>query len=167
MQHEDEGPVLHSEHSKEEDGATLNATHGIGVEDCDHGAEKESRSERLAKTPCEGAGPTVSEGVWRNVDRDPTRSMDIGQLRGLTSQNFQAQLDEIDAEIGRLDGGMDCGEQHQVWKNNGLGVRMEKSVDFVSTQLDDGTVSIDLGSLKRPREVSSEELGIAKVSRKK
>ena len=76
-------------------------------------------------------------------------------------------LDEIDAEIGRLDGGMDCGEQHQVWKDNGLGVRMEKSVDSASIQHDNGTLSVDLGSLKHPREVSSEELGIAKVSRKK
>ena len=44
---------------------------------------------------------------------------------------------------------------------------MEKSVDSASIQHDDGTLSVDLGSLKRPREVSSEELGIAKVSRKK
>ena len=40
-------------------------------------------------------------------------------------------------------------------------------MDFVSTQHDNGTVSVDLGSLKRPREVSSEELGIEKVSRKR
>ena len=63
MQHEDEGLVLHSEHSEEEEGVTLNATHDIGVEDSDHGTEKESRSERLDETPCKGAGPTVSEGV--------------------------------------------------------------------------------------------------------
>ena len=163
---EDEGPVSHSEHSEEEDGVTLNAAHGIGAEDSNHGVEKESESERLDETPCEGAGPTVLEDDRRNVSA-PIKCMDIGQPRGLTSQNFHAQLDEIDAEIGRLDGGMDCGEQHQVWKDNGLGARLEKSVDYASFQHDNGTVSVDLGSLKRPREVSSEELGIAKVSRKK
>ena len=110
VRHKDEGPILHSEHSEEEDGVPLNATHGIGVNKIDRGAEKESRSERLDDTPCEGAGPTVSEGARRNVDSTLIRCMKLGQPWDLTSQNFQAQLDEIDVEIGRLDGGMDCRE---------------------------------------------------------
>ena len=64
MRHEDEGPVLHSEHSEEEDGVTLNATHGIGGEDSDHGVEKESRSERLDETPCEGGWSNSFGRCW-------------------------------------------------------------------------------------------------------
>ena len=40
-------------------------------------------------------------------------------------------------------------------------------MDSASLQLDSSTLPVDLCSLKRPREVSSEDLGIAKVSRKK
>ena len=129
VQHEDEGSVLHSEQSEEEDGEPLNTTHGIGADKNCRGNEDEGRSERFDATPCEGVGPIASEGDRRSADSSPIKCMDLGQSRGPTSQIFQAQLDEIDAEIGRLDGGMDCGEQHRVCKDSGLGVRMVKSVE--------------------------------------
>ena len=40
-------------------------------------------------------------------------------------------------------------------------------MDSASLQLDSSTLPVDLCFLKCPREVSSEDLGIAKVSRKK
>ena len=104
----------------------------------------------------------------------PNRCRDRGHIRGPTCQNFQDQLDEIDAKIERFDGGKELGSQNRVCRGNGVGDRIEKLVGGLTNfalQYDVGsTPSIILGelcSLKCPREVSSEELGLANDSTKK
>ena len=78
VQHEDEGSVLHSEQSEEEDGGPLNTTHGVGADKNCRGNEEEGRSESFDATPCEGVGPIASKGDRRSADSSLIRCMDLG-----------------------------------------------------------------------------------------
>lgn len=80
------------------------------------------------------------------------RCMDLGDIRGPTSQNFQAQLDDINVELACFDGGKELGKKVRVGKGSG------------STP---AIIPMELFCLKLLREVSSEEMGLANDSRKK
>lgn len=80
------------------------------------------------------------------------RCMDPGDIRGPTSQNFQAQLDDINVELACFDGGKELGKKVQVGKSSGNTPSI---------------IPMELFCLKHLREVSSEEMGLANDSRKK
>ena len=50
---------------------------------------------------------------------NPHRCMDPGDIRGPISQNFQAQLDDIDAKLARFKGGKEL--RKKVWVGRGSG----------------------------------------------
>jgi len=89
-------------------------------------------------------------------------SIDPGQQRGSTSQNFQAQLDDIDVELGLFDGGKENGKGAQDRMVSGVGDRMSARLvkNFPIQSVPDSVSStqrLELWSLKCTREDLSEE----------
>ena len=172
--HGDDGPTLHSEQSEGEDVKALNSMQSNGIITHHCGDNVEGGSAKSDTVHGKGEVLVATDGDESPVVSIPNRCMDQGHLQGTTSQNFQDQLDEINAEIKRFDGGKELEQQNRVCRSNGEGDRIEKSLGRLTNyalQLDVGsTPSIILGelcSLKHPREVSSEELGLANDSREK
>ena len=128
---------------------------------------------------CDGLHAQVAAPVAVEVDRNPKASslntnMELGQQSGSISQDFQAQLDDIDAELERFDGGENNGEVARDSGVSGVGVRMGETarvVKDVPLQPVRGSASstqiLELCSLKCTREDSSKERDLVRVSRKK
>ena len=116
---------------------------------------------------CDGLHASVAAPEAVEVDGIPEVSssntnMELGQQSGSISQDFQAQLDDIDAELGRFDGGEGARDSMV----SGVGVRMGETARLVKDlplQPVRGSASstqiLELCSLKRTREDSNEEMG--------
>ena len=172
--HGDDGSTSQSEQREGEDVEGLNFMHGNGMSthNCDDNVEGGSAISDTVHGQEEVPIDTAGDG--NPVGSIPNRSMDHGHIRRSTSQNFQDQLDEIDAELERFDDGKELGQQNRVCRGNGVGDRLERSVGGTinyALQSEGGSspskIPGELCSLKRPREASSEELGLANDSRKK
>nr|POE58142.1 hypothetical protein CFP56_67256 [Quercus suber] len=169
-------PEITSE-SEGEDVETVNSMQSNGKSmHHNYGANVEGGDVNFDTVHGQGEVPIATDGDGSPVVSGLIRCMDHGHIRGTSSQNFQDQLDEIDAEIKIFDGKNELGQQNRDCK--GIGGRgggsVEKSIGRVTNyalQSDVGCtpsiISGELCSLKRPREVSSEELGLAVDSRKK
>ena len=171
---EDNGAVPSPERGNDGDTDKLNILQNKDGSDQLHSNEVVGRV-----ADCDGLHAQVMAPVAVEVDRNPKASssninMELGQQSGSTSQDFQAQLDDIDAELERFDGGENNGEVARDSGVSGVGVRMgeiARVVKDVPLQPVRGSASstqiLELCSLKHTREDSSEERDLVRVSRKK
>lgn len=149
--HGDDGLALHSKQSEGENVEIMNSmqSNGISMHHC--GVNMEGGSANSNTVHGQEEEPIATDGDGSLVMSVPIRCMDYGHIRGTSSQNFQDQLDEIDAKLERFDGEKELGQQNRVCRGIGVGGRIEKSVGGVTNyalQSDVGsTPSIILGEL--------------------
>ena len=172
--HEDNETALYSEQSEGGDVEVLNTMQSNGDREHHRSDDDEGRSAKFDVEHVQMEVLVVMKVNGIPNVSNPHRCMDPRDIRGPTSQNFQTQLDDIDAELARFDGGKELGKKVRVGRGSGEGDSMEKSIGGLRNfplQSDSGStpsiIPAELFSLKRPREVSSEEMGLANDSRKK
>ena len=169
---EDNGAVPNLNWSDGGERNELNVTQNNGDSDHHQSAEFEGRVANFDVLHVQVVAPVVVEDDGTPVVNGSHLSMDPGQQRGSTSQNFQAQLDDIDVELGLFDGGKENGKGAQDRMVSGVGDWMSTRLvkNFPIQSIPDSVSStqrLELWSLKRTREDLSEERELVNVSRKK